>query len=188
MKLLFENWREYISEVEEEEEEQPDTMVQKLQTLFFDNTNHAMHIAGQLPEEVDPKLMELMRTAVEAAHDMIHSYLYYTEAVVAGDAKYVHGTDSGWIIKGDGFEQRRYHSKEERSAFRGALQDVGMYPQGSGNSAAWLLGNSEAENRVVLIFTELYNGTVWPEKTKDDPKEAQIYKDAVEWAGTPPKQ
>jgi hypothetical protein len=168
LKLLFESWRKYLSE----DEERSNTVEQKLQMLFFNNAVQAMHLAEQV--EVDEELMKLMRAAVEAAHDLIRGYLYYTEAFVAGDAKYE--KDGGWIIKGDGFEQRSYHSKEEKNAFRSALEAVGKYGENK---------DSKVGNRVALIFTELYNGTVWPEKTKDDPKEAQIYKDAVGWAGTP---
>ena len=169
MKLLLESWRKYLSE---EEEEQPDTTEQKLQSLFFNNAVQAMHLAEQV--EVDEELVKLMRAAVEAAHDLIRGYLYYTEAFAAGDAEYE--KHDGWIIKGDGFEQRSYHSKEEKNAFRNALEDVEIYGENK---------DSKARNRVALIFTELYNGTVWPDQNKGEPKEAQIYKDAVSWAGTP---
>jgi hypothetical protein len=171
--------REYISGLLIEQDEEESTIEQKLKELFFAPGSSA-HYAVELGKsygDVDPEFMKLMEDVLAAAHDIIYGYLYYTEAFQDGDAKYE--ADSGWTIKGDGHEQRRYHANEEKIAFREALDVLGKH----GEKVS--IPNRGAIVSVTKIFTKLYDGEVWPQNIKGDPKEEQSYKDAITWAGKP---
>jgi len=71
MKLLFENWRKYISEDDEEEEEKT-TTADKIKNLFMHNALQAHALAcgvGTVPE-----LVSLMETALNTVHKIMESF------------------------------------------------------------------------------------------------------------------
>ena len=69
MKLLFENWRKYISEDDDEEER---TATDKIKDLFIHNAVQALHIAEQV--DVDPQMVAAMKEAVESVHEIMESF------------------------------------------------------------------------------------------------------------------
>lgn len=174
MKLLLENWRKYLSE----EEEQPDTTEQKLQSLFFNNAAQAMHLAEQV--EVDEELMKLMRAAVEAAHDIIRGYLYYAEGEIKRDEY------GELIVNGDGTNTRAANTKDDREQFKKALEGVGKYGKDEGFKLSARSEHWEAGHRLSRLFNHgIFRLIVIPSRIKGEPKEEEAYKEAVEWAGTP---
>jgi len=185
MKLL----RKYIRNLLVEQDEEERTVEQKLKELFFSPGSSAQYAAELAKSygDVDPEFMKLMENVFEHAHNMISSYLYYGEAYAAGDFHYENSRETGFAtdlaVKGDGYEQRRYHADEEHNDFRKAMQALDKYGEAEGfkvgRSPRW-----EGGNLISKIFTKLRSLTVYPEDAKVAPKEEQAYKDAVAWAGS----
>ena len=186
MKIL----REYIRDLLIEQDEEERTVEQKLKELFFapgSSAQYALELAKSYGD-VDPELMKMMEDVIEAAHNMITSYLYYTEAYAAGDFQYENSRETGFgtdlSVKGDGYEQRRYHADEEHDDFRKAMQALDKFGEDEGfkvgRSPRW-----EGGNQISKIFTKLRTLTVYPKDIKVAPKEEQAYKDAIAWAGPP---
>ena len=178
--------REYIKGIlveQGEEELTQQKAQQKIKELFFapgSSAQYALEMAKSYGD-VDPELMKMMESVIEAAHNMITSYLYYTEAYAAGDFQYENSRETGFgtdlNVKGDGHEQRKYHADEELEDLRVALDNLGRHnPRTVPTHDLANASNS---------FAILRKGVVWPEDIKGPPKEEQAYKDAVAWAGSP---
>ena len=69
MKLLFENWRKYISEDDDEEER---TDADKIKYLFMHNALQAHALACGV--ETVPELVSLMETVLNAVHEIMESF------------------------------------------------------------------------------------------------------------------
>jgi hypothetical protein len=181
--------REYIRNLLVEQDEEERTVEQKLKDLFFSPGGSALQ-AVELARsygDVDPEFMQLMEDVFETAHNMITSYLYYAEAYAEGDfeEESTYKTlEADLNIKGDGYEQRRYHADEEHNEYRKAMQALDKYGEAEGfnvgRSPRW-----EGGNQISKIFTKLRTLTVYPKDIKGPPKEEQSYKDAIAWAGAP---
>jgi len=174
--------REYIRNLLVEQDEEARTVEQKLKELFFapgSSAQYALEMAKSYGD-VDPELMKMMEDVIEHAHNMITSYLYYTEAYAAGDFQHEKtGSGTDLNVKGDGYEQRRYHADEELEALRNALDILGKHePTGLVQTRDLAnASNSFARLRILTIYLR--------EAAKRPPKEEQVYKDAVAWAGVP---
>jgi hypothetical protein len=179
MKIL----REYIRDLLIEQDEEERTVEQKIKELFFapgSSAQYALEMAKSYGD-VDPELMKMMESVIEAAHNMITSYLYYTEAYAAGDFQYENSRETGFgtdlNVKGDGHEQRKYHADEELEDLRVALDNLGRHnPRTVPTHDLANASNSFARLRTLTIYLE---------DAKGPPKEEQAYKDAVAWAGGP---
>jgi hypothetical protein len=176
--------RRYIRNLLIEQEEEERTVEQKIKDLFFAPGSSASYAVemGKSYGDVDPKLMKMMESVIEAAHNMITSYLYYTEAYAAGDFQNEVDEESGYgtelVVKGDGHKQRKYHADEELEALRSALDILGK-DWGTGTVQTHDLANASNS------FAILRKYAVYPADIKGPPKEEQAYKDAVAWAGVP---
>ena len=162
--------------VEQDEEER--TVEQKIKELFFapgSSASYALEMAKSYGD-VDPELMKMMEDVIEYAHNMITSYLYYTEAYAEGDYQLDHEREL--VVKGDGYDQRKYHADEELEALRNALDILGK-DWGTGTVHTRDLANASDS------FAKLRLATVYTDGIKGPPKEKQAYKDAVAWAGKP---
>ena len=171
MKLLREYIRNFLVEQEEEER----TVEQKLKELFFAPGGSALQ-ALELAKsygDVDPEFMKLMENVFEAAHNVIITYLYYTEAYAEGDFQ----NEYELVVKGDGHDQRRYHADEELEDLRNALDILGK--QGPRPVQTRDLANASNS------FAKLRKAAVYLEVVKGPPKEEQAYKDAIAWVGKP---
>ena len=176
--------RKYIRDLLLEQDEEDRTVEQKIKELFFapgSSAQYALELAKS-HGDVDPELMKMMESVIEAAHNMMTSYLYYTEAYAAGDFQHVGDEESGYgtelVVKGDGHKQRKYHADEELEALRSALDILGK-DWGTGTVHTRDLANASNS------FAILRKHAVYPEYIKGPPKEEQAYKDAVAWAGAP---
>ena len=175
--------REYIRGLLVEQDEEEQTIEQKLKQLFFSPGASAVQ-AYELAisyGDVDPEFMKLMEDVFEIAHNSITSYLYYAEAYAAGDFHHENDERSGFgtdlTIKGDGREQRKYFADEEAADLRKALEVLANYGE-----------KIRDYKRVVDMFGnfgKLRVLTIYPDDIKGEPKEEQAYKDAVAWAGEP---
>ena len=182
MNLLRMYIRNLLVEQDEEELTQQKAQ-QKIKELFFapgSSAQYALEMAKSYGD-VDPELMKMMEDVIEHAHNMITSYLYYTEAYAEGDFQYVGDEESGYgtelVVKGDGHKQRKYHADEELEALRNALDILGRHnPR---NVPTHDLANASNS------FAILRKHTVYLVDIKGSPKEEQAYKDAVAWAGKP---
>ena len=182
--------RKYIRNLLVEQDDEERTVEQKLKELFFSPGGSAIQ-ALELAKsygDVDPEFIKLMENVFETAHNMITSYLYYAEAYAEGDFQYENDEETGMgtelVVKGDGYEQRRYHANEEHDDFRKAMQALDKYGEAegfkAGRSPRW-----EGGNQISKIFTKLRTHTVYPSDINGAPKEVQSYKDAIAWAGPP---
>jgi len=174
--------RKYIRDLLLEQDEEDRTVEQKIKELFFapgSSAQYALELAKS-HGDVDPELMKMMESVIEAAHNMMTSYLYYTEAYAAGDFQHVGDEESGYgtelVVKGDGHKQRKYHADEELEDLRVALDNLGRHAPRSQTRDLANASNS---------FAILRKHAVYPEYIKGPPKEEQAYKDAVAWAGSP---
>ena len=119
MKIL----RKYIRNLLVEQDDEERTVEQKLKELFFSPGSSAQYAAELAKSygDVDPEFMKLMENVFEHAHNMMTSYLYYAEAYAAGDFQYENSRETGFgtdlSVKGDGYEQRRYHADEEHNEY-----------------------------------------------------------------------
>ena len=180
MKVL----REYIRGLLVEQDEEERTVEQKIKELFFAPGTTAQYALemGKSHGGVNPELMKMMENVIEAAHNMIASYLYYAEAYAAGDFEYVGDEESGYgtelVVKGDGHNQRKYHADEDLEDLRDALDRLGK---------DWSTGtvNTRDLANASNSFAILRKHTVYLVDIKGSPKEEQAYKDAVAWAGKP---
>jgi hypothetical protein len=118
--------------------------------------------------------MKMMENVIEAAHNVITTYLYYTEAYAEGDFQ----NEYELVVKGDGHDQRRYHADEELEDLRNALDILGK---------DWGTGTVHTRDLadVSNSFAKLRKAAIYLEVVKGPPKEEQAYKDAIAWAGVP---
>jgi hypothetical protein len=68
MKLILENWRNYLSEEEEEEQTHED----KLKELFQHHPKQALHIAEQV--DIDPEVVAAMKEVVTKVRKIMKIY------------------------------------------------------------------------------------------------------------------
>ena len=168
MKLLFENWREYISEVEEVER----THEEKLKELFLssDGGNQAVELAKLV--EIDKELQDNMQRALELAHALMQMYLKSIEEFEPPHRFERHGK----------FAKRIALYKPIHKEFRDVLFAVEEYGGASGQDSTEI-------HKILRIFgyNDLRRGILFPERIKGEPEEQEIYDRAKAWAG-PPQQ
>tara|TARA_Y100000034_G_C6781783_1_gene349506 strand:+ start:235 stop:888 length:654 start_codon:yes stop_codon:yes gene_type:complete len=89
MKLLFENWRKYLKEVDEPDivaepvqgtrpddpEEEEETPEGKIIRLFASNPHQAIELAKALAPDVGPQLVNEMESAVTVFHDLMRVFV-----------------------------------------------------------------------------------------------------------------
>ena len=76
MKLLFENWRQYLKEEEDRDDrEKLKTIEERLLTIFLNSgARQALELGYSLGEEIDQELLAILEEALSTFHDLMKAY------------------------------------------------------------------------------------------------------------------
>tara|TARA_Y100000034_G_C6846893_1_gene383741 strand:+ start:828 stop:1328 length:501 start_codon:yes stop_codon:yes gene_type:complete len=92
MKLLFENWRQYLKEEEEYEEEEEKTYEDKLLQIFINSSGQqALELGYSLPkDEINQELLIILEEALFIFHDLMKGYRQAGKSQFRGQKPYAY--------------------------------------------------------------------------------------------------
>jgi len=90
VKLLLENWRQYLKE-EEDRDDREKTIEERLLTIFLNSSaRQALELGYSLEEEIDQELLIILEEALSTFHDLMKGYRQAGKSQFRGQKPYAY--------------------------------------------------------------------------------------------------